>query len=62
MRPERPWEGSELAVLPSLRGEIDLASHELRDPYVLRDSDGSLYLYYVGSGEQAIGVANLQTE
>lgn len=62
MRPDRPWEGSELAVLPSLRGEIDLASHELRDPYVLRDSDGSLYLYYVGSGEQAIGVANLHTE
>ena len=59
MRPELAWEGSELPVLPSLRGELDLASHELRDPYVLRDGDGGLYLYYVGAGEQAIGVARL---
>ena len=57
LRPELEWEGSELPVQPSLRGELDLASHELRDPFVLRDSNGRMYLYYVGAGEQAIGVA-----
>ena len=31
-------------------------------PYVFHDTDGRLYLYYVGGGvgEQAIGVMNLQ--
>lgn len=57
LQPEREWEGGALPILPSLRGEIDLASHELRDPFILRDSNGHFYLYYVGAGEQAIGVA-----
>ena len=53
LRPEREWEGDALPILPSLRGELDLASNELRDPYILRDRDGQLFLYYVGAGEQA---------
>jgi hypothetical protein len=56
---ELPWEGSELPVLSSLRGEMDTAARDLRDPYVLRDADGQLYLYYVGGGEKAIGMAHL---
>jgi hypothetical protein len=59
MQPELPWEGSELPVLSSLRGELDMATHELRDPYVFADEDGQLYLYYTGSGERTIGVARL---
>lgn len=59
MRPELPWEGSELLELSSIRGEMDLAGNELRDPFVFTDSDGQRYLYYAGSGEQAIGVALL---
>jgi len=59
MRPAVNWEGSELPILPSLRGEISDASHELRDPFYFRDADGSAYLYYVGAGEQAIGVARI---
>ncbi len=59
LAPELPWEGSEVAVLPSLRGEIDTIANELRDPYVFTDEDGSRYLYYVGGGEKAIGVARL---
>jgi hypothetical protein len=62
MRPERGWEGSELSVLPSLRGEMSVAANELRDPFVFEDRDGRLFLYYTGSGEQAIGVATLHTE
>jgi len=59
LRPRMPWEGSELPPLSSLRGEIDMASHELRAPFLLRDRDGRMYLYYVGGGEKAIGVASL---
>ena len=59
LHPEDEWEGSKLPAMPSLRGELDSAAQELRDPYVFRDEDGQLYLYYVGGGEQAIGVARL---
>jgi hypothetical protein len=59
LRPELYWEGSALPVMPSLRGELHNAAQELRDPYVFRDIDGQLYLYYVGGGEKAIGVARL---
>ena len=31
--------------------------NQLRDPYIFEDRDGSLYLYYSGQGEDAIGVA-----
>lgn len=59
LRPERPREGSDLPVQASLRGEMNQPGNEVRDPFVLRDRDGTLYLYYVGAGEQAIGVARL---
>ena len=59
LRPELPWEGSELKVDTSLRGEMGLPSNEVRDPYVFTDDDGQVYLLYVGSGEQAIGLARL---
>lgn len=60
LKPDLPWEGGRVAVMPSLRGEMDIAAKELRDPYVFRDDDGQLYLYYVGGGEKAIGVARLR--
>jgi len=59
LSPEMVWEGSLLPVQASLRGELDVPARELRDPYVLQDRDGQLYLYYVGGGEQAIGVARM---
>jgi len=57
--PELAWEGGELEAMPSLRGELDVPAKELRDPYVFRDEDKQLYLFYVGGGEKAIGVARL---
>lgn len=57
--PEMTWEGGLLPAQASLRGELDLPARELRDPYVFQDLDGQLYLYYVGGGEQGIGVARL---
>jgi len=59
LQPELAWEGASIPVIASLRGEMDIAAHDLRDPYVFRDEDGTLYLYYVGGGEKAIGVARL---
>ena len=60
LRAELPWEGSELEVQSSLRGELGLPANELRDPYVFNDHDGQVYLLYAGSGERAIGLALLQ--
>jgi hypothetical protein len=62
LRPRLSWEGADIKVAPSLRGEMDITAHELRDPYVFRDEDGALYLYYVGGGEKAIGVAMLSAQ
>lgn len=59
LRPELPWEGSELKVESSLRGEFSAAARELRDPFVFTDDDGRTYLLYTGAGEQAIGLARL---
>lgn len=59
MRPKKAWEGSELIIESSLRGELDLPANELRDPFIFVDDDGQPYLLYVGGGEQAIGLARL---
>lgn len=62
LHPEQEWEGALLPVQASLRGELDVPARELRDPFVFRDQDGSLFLYYVGGGEKAIGLATLGTK
>lgn len=59
LRSEDEWEGARLPIHRSIRGELDIPSNELRDPFLLRDSDGAFYLYYVGGGEKGIGVARL---
>ena len=58
LRPERPWEGAEVAPEPSLRGESPHAVNELRDPAVFSE-DGRLYLLYSVAGEHGIGIAEL---
>lgn len=60
LRPERAWEGVNEPVENSRKGG-GTGLHQLRDPYVFRDLDGTLYLYYSGSGEEAIGVAKLSS-
>lgn len=60
MRSAQPWEGGTLEILPSLRGEIETPVHELRDPFVFAEEGQPLYLFYVGAGEQAIGLARLR--
>jgi hypothetical protein len=41
-----------MPIHPSLRGELDIAARELRDPYVFRHQVGSLYLYYLGEARK----------
>ena len=60
MRAEQPWEGSELPLQASLRGETRKPINDLRDPDIFVDSDGQIYLLYVASGEQSIGLVRLQ--
>ena len=59
--PEQIWEGSALPIEASIRGEAEVAVHQLRDPYVFEEYD-QLYLLYSGSGEQNIGIRKLTIE
>ena len=59
LRPEFPWEGSDVLIELSEGGGITGLVHQLRDPDVFRDEDGQLYLLYSGGGESAIGIARL---
>jgi hypothetical protein len=59
LRPELEWEGAAFPVQPSKGGSTNCCVQELRDPDIFRDSDGSIYLFYTGQGENAIGVASL---
>ncbi|HKK63138.1 MAG TPA: sulfatase/phosphatase domain-containing protein, partial [Bacteroidales bacterium] len=53
------WEGGDLTPSPSRRGYAPEDVNQLRDPFVFEDNDGSLYLFYTGRGEDAIGVVQL---
>ncbi len=59
LAPELPWEGGDMPLQSSMRGELELSARELRDPHVFVDEDGSRYLLYTGAAEQAIGLARL---
>ena len=53
------WEGGGLTPAPSKKGYAPEDVNQLRDPFVFRDNDGKLYLFYAGRGENAIGLARL---
>jgi hypothetical protein len=47
------WEGKDLPLEVSLRGEVNLEGRELRDPCLFWDQEkDKVYLYYVGGGEK----------
>jgi len=58
LRPTESWEGSDLPVEPSRRGEAHGRVHQLRDPAIFED-DGRSYLLYAGAGESCIGIARI---
>lgn len=59
IRPDEDWEGVNLPLDISEAGSSDDATHQLRDPGILEDSDGRTYMFYSGSGEKAIGVSQI---
>ena len=62
IQPEFDWEGGNLPINESKGSSANCCVNELRDPNIFRDSDGSLYLFYTGQGEDAIGVASLSVK
>ncbi len=56
--PERPWEGADLPIEPSVRGQVTTRVHQLRDPAVL-DDEGRTWLAYCVAGESGIALAEL---
>jgi hypothetical protein len=58
LRPEKTYEGSELPVRPSMRGEVTRTVNQLRDPAIFEE-DGRTYLLYSCAGENSIAVAEL---
>jgi hypothetical protein len=58
-RPEAEWEGVDIPVAPSKKGQAAEPSCALRDPYVFVDTGGDKYLLYSVAGEQGIAIAPL---
>jgi hypothetical protein len=61
LEPERDYEGADLPLVPSIRGEISVRARQLRDP-ALFEEDGHLYLLYAVAGESGIALAELHRE
>jgi hypothetical protein len=58
LRPERDYEGADLPLVTSIRGEITERARQIRDPAIFREDD-HLYLLYACAGESGIGLAEL---
>lgn len=58
LRPERDYEGANLPLVPSIRGESNKPVNQLRDPAVFVE-DRQMYLLYAVAGESGIAVARL---
>lgn len=59
-RAQPGWEGGDLKIKPSKSGRAGENLNELRDPSIFEDTDGELYLFYAGRGEDALGVIHLK--
>ena len=58
MRPERPWEGADQPLEPSLRSVAYGPVNQLRDPAIFEE-DGRVFLLYAVAGETGIAIAEL---
>lgn len=56
--PELPWEGADLPVAPSVRGQVTTRVNQLRDPAIFEDG-GRTWLLYTLAGESGIALAEL---
>ncbi len=58
LRPERPWEGADAPVEPSVRSVAYGTVNQLRDPAVYREGE-EVYLLYAVAGESGIAIARV---
>ena len=58
LRPERPWEGADQPVEPSIRSVAYGPVNQLRDPAIYEE-DGRVFLLYAVAGESGIAIAEL---
>jgi hypothetical protein len=58
LRPERPWEGAEAPLEPSIRSVAYGSVNQLRDPAIYVEAD-QVYLLYAIAGESGIGIARI---
>lgn len=58
LRPERPWEGANSPMEPSVRSSAYGLLNQLRDPAILVDGD-TVYLFYAYGGESGIALARV---
>jgi len=56
--PEMSWEGVDLPIEPSHRGEMTIPARQLRDPAIFVEGN-RIYMFYSCAGEQAIAVAEI---
>lgn len=61
LQPERPWEGADAPVEPSVRSTAYGHVNQLRDP-ALFEEDGVLYLLYAVAGESGIAIARVNIQ
>ena len=59
LHPERPWEGADEPVEPSIRSVAYGLVNQLRDPAIYEE-DSHTYLLYAVGGEAGIGIAELE--
>lgn len=59
LRPEKPWEGSEAPLEPSVRSTAYGKVNQLRDPAIYVEGD-DIYLLYAVAGEAGIGLAKVE--
>jgi hypothetical protein len=59
LRPDLPYEGSDLPTAPSWRGAVNIPVRQLRDPCVFEE-DGRVLLLYAAQGEAGIALAELE--
>ena len=57
--PETPWEGADLPIEPSVRGQVTAPVNQLRDPAIFEHADRT-WLHYTVAGESGIALAELR--
>lgn len=61
LRPERDWEGADVAATPSIRSVAYERVNQLRDPAIFED-EGRVFLLYAVAGEAGIAIAEVFLE